>query len=293
VLYSLSGQEIQALNIIEADKVATAFIYYTTGGTPYMVFNLDFGRWLFDPELVLLPGNFSNLQLKITWNEVTWDASCSAHAFIIYGHVFDEKAISPIGFLMNKEIKSYTGQAAGYEYTDLPTDHVIRKLMLQGWRKQYTVRNIIETIKLSEDNDKRVPINGDIYELRGFLDPLAGECSDLICLKATTGGLRAYCTPGQFYNVVGNTDNATDDLQITGLAGNTFVAVTAAGTKVCNLRVRGRNPHNCFGIPFGDQKDLADWYDVAGLGNLKLRIKGGGGAASGSTNIVTQQLRRY
>ena len=293
VLYSLSGYEGQALNIFESPKVQTNWIYWKIGGTPYVILNMDFGRYLWDEALAFDPTKFKNPQLKLTHNEKAWDASCGDHSFQIYAHVFDQKAISPIGFLMNKEVKSYVGVAGGYEYTALPLDYPLRKLMIQAWRAQHTMRNVVEDIKLSEDNDKRVPIDGDIYDLRAFLDPLVGECTDLIFGNVLTTGRRFFCTPGQFYDVQATPEAATNAVYVTGQAGNTFMAVIATADGDAYFRVRGKNPHNCVCIPFGKQDVIEDWYDLSGLGSLKLRINGGGGAASGATRICTQQLRKY
>jgi len=67
---------------------------------------------------------------------------------------------------------------------------------------------------------------------------------------------------------------------------------TAAGN--VQFQIRGKNPHGCICIPFGEQDVIEDWYDVTKLGSLKLRIKGGPDAAAGdANNIITQQLRRY
>lgn len=293
VLYSLSGYEGQALNIFESPHVQTNYIHWTVGGTPFVIVNLDFGRYLWDEELAFEPQRFKNPQIRLTHDQTAWDGTCGAHSFQIYAHVFDEKEISPIGFLMNKEIKSYVGVAGGYEYTDLPTDYPLRKLMIQAWRAQFTVRNVVEDVKLSEDNDKRVPIDGDIYDLRGFLDVMAGECEDVIYGHAQTVGRRFYCTPGQFYDVQGTAEAAANAMQITGIAGNTFVAVIATADGNAYMRVRGKNPHNCICLPFGKQDVIDDWYDLSGVGSLKLRLNGGGGAANGVTRICTQQLRRY
>jgi len=293
ILYSLTGPEGHALNIFEAPTPMATHLDYRNGGTPYIIINIDFGRYLWDTELAFVPGNFANPQIRLTHNEAAWDGSCGSHSFQIYAQLFDEKAISPMGFLMNKEIKAYIGAAGGYEYTDLPTDYPMRKLIIQGFELGRTVRSTVEDIKLSEDNDKRVPIDGDIYNLRGILDPVSGECVDHIVMRGTQAGNRVYCTPGQFYAPQASTALRANYLGIAGIAGNTFVVEAQTGDVVVRCLVNGKNPHNCVCIPFGMQNDIEDWYDLANVGSLKLRINGGGRAQHGMTRIVTQQLRRY
>jgi hypothetical protein len=59
------------------------------------------------------------------------------------------------------------------------------------------------------------------------------------------------------------------------------------------LDIAGTMPHGCLAIPFGNQEDLADWYNVEGK-SLRLKLKAG--SSIGSTeeyHIITQQLRKY
>ena len=293
VLYSLSGYEGHALNIFEAPAPVITWLYWAVGGTPRIVINLDFGRFLWDEQLAFDPNKFRNPQLKITWNEVTWDASCTAHGFQVHAHLFDEKSVSPVGFLMNKEIKSFVGVSGGNEPTSLPTDYPIRKLIVQGFRSGYNTRNVITDIKLSEDNDKRIPIDGEIYNLNSFLQPMVGQCEDIHHVSAGTGAKWIFVTPGDTYEVQVQPENQTYAVQAAGISGNKVQLKAETGDVNVLVHVKGRDPHNCICIPFGKQDIIEDWYDVTGIGNLKLTIKGGGGAASGETKIVTQQLRIY
>lgn len=293
ILHSLTGKEGQALNIFDTKVPVVQELDYRIGGTPLIYYHLDFGRFLWDTVLAFDPSKFKNPQLKITWDENAYDASVGDHAFIVYGHAFDEKAVSPTGFLMAKEIKSYTGVAGGYEYTDLPTDYPLRKLVLQGELAGSGVRAVIEDIRLSEDKDKRIPIDGDIHDLRSFLDPLVPDAVDIVRATVATGSTVLYCTPHNLASVVQSVDTPDVVPSSGACSGGRFWAEmeTAAGN--VQFQIRGKNPHGCICIPFGDQDDIADWYDVTKLGNLKLRIKGGSGAASSTTKVVTQQIRPY
>lgn len=294
VLYGLSGYQGQALNCLEAPSPIIQEVDARNGGTPLVYIRMDFGRYLWDPELAFDPKKFDNPQLKLTWNEANFDASCEDHGFTIYAHVFDEKEVAPVGFLMNKEIKSYQPVAGGPEYSDLPTDYPIRKLILQGLKPGSGVRGLIQEIKLSEDTDKRIPIDGDIHVLRGFLDEMAGDSIDVI--RGNVGATSQYyfCTPSNLFSITGVGD--TDNIVIaSGLPiGGRFWVKAASGTPGFVALARGKNPHGCIGIPFGLQDQIDDWYDVTKIGSLKLTILGGPDAESGDrVNIVTQQLRPY
>lgn len=293
ILHSLSGKEGQALNIFDSKNPVVQEIDYRVGGTPLIYYNLDFGRWLWDEQLAFDPKRFENPQLKITWDENAYDASVSSHAFLVFGHVFDQKDVSPSGFLMAKEIKSYTGVAGGNEYTDLPTDYPLRKLLLQGELAGSGVRAVIEELRLSEDNDKRIPISGDIHNLRSFLDPLVPDAVDIVRGTIAASSTTQYCTAHNLVVVSPNTQVVDEAIRVGPCSGGRFTAKMQTTAGVVEFQIRGKNPHGCICIPFGNQDAIEDWYDVTRLGSLKLRIKGGSGAASSTTRIVTQQIRRY
>ncbi|MBA7580767.1 hypothetical protein ES708_22661 [subsurface metagenome] len=76
-----------------------------------------------------------------------------------------------------------------------------------------------------------------------------------------------------------------------GTGGKLIIA--AEGSTFTSGMVRGYLPHHCFEFPFGDQGDLADWYDVTKVGSLRLRVRGGGTATAGTYQVILEQLRRY
>lgn len=293
VLHGLSGQQGHALNIFDRSNPPIQQIQYVTGGTPIVVINMDFGRYLWDEVLAFDPKQFTNPQLKLTWNEAAWNAACTAHSFMVYGHLFDEKGISPTGFLSAKEIKAYAPVAGGYEYTDLPTDYPIRKLMVQPYRLAGGPRAIVDMYKLSEENDKRIVFDGDLNHLRSFLDMEMGICEDSILINAPLVGRAAYATASHLDSVGGYNSTATNAWSC-AVAGNQVVVTPATAAANIIVRAKGVNPHGCVGFPFGMQSDLDDWYDVVGKGSVKLRLRGGPAAlATDTVKIVTQQLRRY
>lgn len=295
VLFSLRGHTAHALNIIEAPKPNITWLDYRVGGTPLIDVNLDFGRWLYDTELALDPTKFDNLQLKLTWDEDVWDASCEAHEFSMLAHVFDEKVISPVGFLMTKEVKTYVPVAGSFEYTSLPLDYPMRKLLLQGRKYGSPPRTCVSAIKLSEENDKRIPIDGDTYDLEPILRLFSGECIDHIIAVGDASNQRtAYVTPGYLIDLVAIGHDEVQEFATANNNGGRVNIIAETASKNFEAMVHGIFPHSCLCIPFGFQEEIADWYDVTKLGSLRLRTKGETGAASTDTvNIITQQLRRY
>ncbi|NVM22312.1 MAG: hypothetical protein HWN68_11100 [Desulfobacterales bacterium] len=294
VLYGCSGYQGQALNIFGASQPVIQEIDARAGGTPLVYIHLMFGRKFWDSELALDPRKHDNLQLKLKWNRVNYDAACTSTGTMVYGHVFDGKVIDPVGFLSSKQEKEYTPTSGGWEYTTIPNDYPLRRLMLKGLKAGAGIRGLIEWIKLDENNDKKIVIDGDIHNLRSFLDEMGGDCIDHIVGSVGTTSAMFYCTPSNVFSHV--SDGETKDRVIaSGLPiGGRLWFIAQTGTTIFNAHLQGKNPHGCVCIPFGDQKDLNDWWDVTAVKKVRLSIKGGTSSVAGdSVEVVTEQLRRY
>lgn len=293
VLFSLTGYQVQALNIMRAKKPHPQVVHFFTGGTPQVPFHIDFGRDLWDEQLAFVPTNFKNPQLKITHDETAWDASCGSHGLSVHAHVFDQKMISPRGFLMYKEVKAYTPVNGANEYTNLPTDFPHRALFIQGFCSGGGMRAIVREVRLDEDNDKRVLIDGDVDLLRNYLDEFWGDAVDTIIATVAATSTTLYCTPHNHCTVVGMVDQADKAFGGKDLSGGKFW-VEAEASGLGNITVRGKNPHGVMGIPFGRQDVIEDWFDVSKVGKLRLRIIGGPNSSASYTNrIICEQLRSY
>jgi hypothetical protein len=128
-------------------------------------YEIYFGRHLYDTVLGLDPTKFRNLQLKITHNKANGGAAPDAATLEVTADVFDQKEAKPIGFLMAKENVSYTLQASANEYVDLPTDHPMRKILVQSLSYGKQPWEQYNELKLSEDNDKKVPLDDKTSDL--------------------------------------------------------------------------------------------------------------------------------
>ena len=61
-----------------------------------------------------------------------------------------------------------------------------------------------------------------------------------------------------------------------------------------NVELKGWLPHGVWEIPFGDQADIGDWYDVTKIGSLRADItKTAELDTSDSVQIFLQQMRKY
>ena len=293
VLFSLTGMQAHALDFFDTGRSYSCGGSYVPAWGLVARLTLNFGRWLFDPLLALDPKKFINPQLKITFNEDAAVASVITNSLTVIADLFDEKAAAPTGFLMDKELYNYTPVANATEEIDLPSDYPYRKLIVQARVPDLWFGGIIGNIKLSEDNDKRIPLDLTSSLLENWVHTLMGEYRDgIIADLNTITGVDIYHAPTQGVKMRGDFYCISDVLaDIPFGYRNKYACTTNTGCSV--LDIAGTMPHGCICLPFGDQKEPADWYDVKGK-TLKLKVKAGGSiGASEEFRVFTQQLRAY
>lgn len=294
VLFSLDGPEAQALDIYRTGiHPRGGWFNYLTLLNSFTVVGIGFGRWLWDEVLALDPSKFSNPQLRITLDKTKGGMSTSANELKVEALVFDEKVITPIGFLMTKEFKRWVPSADGYEYTDLPRDHPYRKLLIQNRTTAIDPRLPLSNIKLASDHDKKVICNNSFEEL---LNGIGRENAYVRESLPVSGALAQ-----RIFHITPTMQNTASGTVWGGVAATMSIAIDPIGggqTKVrCEtannvfIDVAGWAPHGCLQIPFGNQGMIEDWFDVARVGSLSLETYET--SASGLNKVCIEQLRPY
>jgi len=297
VLFSLTGKEAQAADWYNNGIEPQSLTDYLPTRYAEMVYNINFGRYLYDPQLAFDPVRFRNPQLKIIIDVNGGGTVVTTGYLTVLLHLFDEKSISPVGFLMHKEVKDYALGASAHEYTDLPTDYAIRKLFARIQKYTYGPRDCFDTIKISEDNDKKIPLNHTISQILKAITSLKKPYQEWVLHEGSAAGTYVYVTPTERVNIQGTQWRAT--------ASQAFIAYLYADggratfdqyseTSNTQAIATGWCPHGVVEVPFGDQMDMADWYDVTKIKNLKLDILSSANVGStDSCQIFLQQLRKY
>lgn len=297
VLFSLSGQECQAVDFYHRGKEPPNMNYNLAGTEAWLVFNMNFGRYLYDPLFAFDPKKFTNPQLKITIDRNAGGMTSVAGFLTVLAHIFDEKPVTPEGFFMHKEINDYGMASAAHEYIDLPTDYPFRKLFIAAQTYDVGPEYLLDTLKLSEDNDRRIPFS-DTF--KNILKAIVGQQRPFREVIISGGGATTntfYCTPCFWPTLIvskwSNSPNNYDPMAYGGDGGKGYVYYSTAGGNYM-VQVEGWCPHGAMEIPFGLQDDPADWYDVTKLGGLRLDILSKSGRSSSDTvQIFLQQLRKY
>ena len=299
VLHSLTGEEMYALNYYDRLTHADYEASLTVSDFSKVVLSIDFGRWLWDTAYALDPGRFRNLQLKITFNEDLANTSVVENELIVEALIFDEKKVTPRGFLMSKEIFTYTPVASGSEFIDLPTDHTIRKLLIQSDSTDKNPFEVLDQVKISEDNDSKIPFDltgEEFYRTHAHMWPRIdyNMILDAVVTAKTIFAVTAYDNDIAIQYDDTNFVTAQTNFALPTYTNNKIALGASVDIQADRATIGGRIPFSVMCWPFGMQGDDTDWYDVRNIGSLQLINKGA--SAVGGTpeaQIVLQQLRLY
>jgi len=303
VLTSLNMAQLEALHFYKMYTAPALGVSEWADGVQRHNALLLFGRKLYDPELCLVPTNYRNPQLKVTFNKAairaagaTGFASGTNIKLTVIAKVIEEGA-TPRGFLMSKIVDSFTSASSGDRRVELPLDYSYRMLMLRCWLEGYDVDEIISDVKLTCDADKFVPIDRKLKQLDAWA---LGEYG-LFEIKHDV--LRAHNTDVRtIVNKEGNSilfPGGQDDgliciarwqwssqLHITLLDH----AGSPVGTaKKLHIAERGHAPHATVPIPFGLSDSPDTWLDPRPYGKVELVLTQA--TADAVVEVVTEQLR--
>jgi hypothetical protein len=262
VLMSLSGMQAEALHFYNSGECRGHELEYRNDVWGESIYALDFGRFLYDPRLALDPTKFANPQIKITHDKSLGGSSSSEGTLEIFADVFDESPPTPDGFLTAREWYSFP---------------------------------LSDEARLSEDNDARLPIDMNMVDLMRIAAQQHGEYHEtMICFFVELGPKTWYVTPSN--KVYVNPSPMGSNPVYTAGENMGGYQDFDAPSDITGFRaaVHGFEPHGAVPIEFGRQDDPDDWFDVAALGSLQLRLKAGDSTGTDSTSQqVIQQYRKY
>ncbi len=295
VLHSLSGRQNQALCLYDRRVPTMNDGNLISGSYQYATLGIDFGRFLYDPELAFDPTKFRNPQLKITHDSTLLGADTSTHSLEVFAHLFDERAISPVGFLTAREHFVWTPSGNNVtQEADLPTDMPIRQILLQPYFTGKAPTSVVDYFKLSEDNDKRIPLDLELTSyckrMRGSWKTLEEVISDYV---DSGGSYDKYVAPTSEFTVVSGLPHTGMTVTLDTYVNGGFVRLISNNTAMLVAIAHGYLPHHCIQFPFGRQDMIDDWYDVTRVGSLKAKMVSATTETTALVGLILQQLRRY
>jgi len=305
-LFSLSMKEAQALQFTNTRKTPLMRLEERGGGSVNEQVLLQFGRYLWDPKYYLDLTKFTNPQLKISTNGLTPGNQASGgfatgtYKVTINLHVIEEGAEAAAGFMMHKEIYSFTAAVSGDEHIDMPLDYPYAGLLIRAFYDQNDFQETISNLKISCDAGKFVPVDkkcADLIrmteedygplELRMQLDRMSGECVyhplhfDPVAVLQGDEHCNIYQAMYQWSGYF--------DLTATSNAG---VATTVE--EWIRMVVKGSALHSTLYLPFGLLLEPETYFDPKVWSDLELVLTQACPAGElGSVQVVLQQLRTY
>lgn len=292
-LFSLSAYEADAFDFYHRKKVPLNVNTYLSGVQGIRTYHLNFGRYLWDPELAFDPTKFTNPQLKITYDKDAGGCLSSDLELQVVANIFDEKAISPVGFLMHKEVKKYTLSQGAWEGTGMPTDYPWRMLLMSSRYDGRHPHNQFREIKLSEDVDRKIPFHFDTMNLIKWLQTNYPPYVENLYCSGGGAARTYYVTPAYMTCFAGCSEVAATIIQTAGWAHGGTLSLEGSAAGNIYGQIMGYCPHGSVCVPFGLEDVIEDWYDVTKIGSLKLHIKGHASCNEGDMQICLQQLRKY
>jgi hypothetical protein len=293
VIRSLSGIQAQAMDYYTRWRPPQNVLDYRNDVQSIACFHLNFGRFLYDPELAFVPSRFKNPQLRLTLDLNGGGSAPDAGSVKVTADMFDERKINPVGLFVEKQHYVYTLVASAYETIKLPVDQILRQIVVQSLTVDLQPWEQYNEIRLSEDNQKRIIVDDLVSN---YLKDLVAEWPQYIeslVGATTTGVVDHFITPTYDVNaVLGGITDIMEEVTTSGEYGGALGIDGDTGGGYFQGLVRGHCPHGATLIEMGNRDDIADWYNPQNRRDLELRIKAGS-SASGTVEILTQQVEKY
>jgi len=293
VLHSLSGQEEQSLNFFRHGRLPFQQLNSKAAGAVIEEFIINFGRFRGDRECYLDTSRFKNAQLRLT-NAFTVSATAGiatgTGVLTVIAKVIDEGAPPCKGFIMSKEVKSWTTLASGDEDTELSVDWPYQSIMVKDLLTTVEPDVSLTNFKLIMDAGRFIPFDlSSAIVLADNMDRFGPARQRLNFLNdtAVTWLSDLYARMTAYMGPVGGTAKGAAATAI----GEQIVAyMTTGDTGNLFINAQGYAPHSCFYLPFGDGANTEDYLQVDGAKKVILRLTQGGAAGAGA--VVTNQLRQ-
>jgi len=296
-LHSLTGYENQALAYYNRPGRAMEHGQHIGNLSETDLYVIDFGRWLWDELLAFDPTRFVNPQLKITWDEDVADTGVTANEMAVWAHIFDEKTVSPMGFLSALEHFDYTlGKANSYETIELPEDRPYRQILVRAYQDAYDPWYSIDEARFDEGTLDRIP--WEYTNLEDYYRRMKAVWHPVITpleVNLTTTGPRINYVPQTDYwaSVALIGVGATNEAYLQGASmrgGKANIIGSADGQMIGHAF--GYLPWHCYQFPMGLENVIEDWYDPAGK-KPRLRLRASTGGEDSTGQVVIEELRRY
>lgn len=299
ILWALDAEEILANQLYHYKESTDFGIDERPSKRQETTFKIPLGIGRMHPEVAFDPTRFANPQLILEWDleeirALGADGFAVAHEFEvdIMADVIDEAPAKPTGYLMTKEITSYTSEV-GEHRVELPVDHAYRTLYVRGFLAAKCPDVLMEWAKHSINEDKYRPF--DIYfdDWVEWLKEWYGLWHQGMWyfLPDTTPVTKNPYLRG---NLAASLEamTADTDILLTSL-DNCELNMTGANLAAEHIhaKVHGAVPFETFAWPYGDPETPEEWLQFTSTDKSRLHVDCD--VADGDISVFLTQHRMY
>ena len=307
IIKSLTGLQAQALSVLDQGVMPPSVWqnYATNMQTEYVLIN--FGRKLYDRDYGLDLARFKNIELQIT-NDAAAASFSDITVSIMAIYLRDAPAGNFKGYMRSEEWRSWTTVMDETKYLDLPTEHILRRVLFQAIPEldadfvgKTGMNNLMDDIEFSLDTGVMRVHKGGIDDLMrmnyydlgavlfatGSAYQLADDGID-ISLGFVLGG--AWGSGSQDGAVA-----ATNTTLETGRDSYTQKSETYEVDHPVGFLFAGITPFLCAQIRFDYDPDPATWLDPNARKTVECNIhtRSHADADAGRNAVVLDRLVRY
>ena len=307
VIKSLKCDMIQALGFYDQKVVAPdSWRNYATN-TQYCYFLLNFGTHYGDMKRALDLSKFSNVELKVTNDATSSEFSdLTLSSMAVYLRDFQPAGLE--GYIRTEEWRNWTTAQDETKYFDIPTEHVIRRIVLQaipgvdGNNVENTnMFNLMDDVDLTLDTGVIRVYKGGIDDivrsnLYEYGQHVITEGSEYMTADYGVNVGIGYVTGGAWG--AGSQDGAGAAViptMETGRTSFTQKPETYEADSPIGFMFKGVAYQNTLVFRFDYENDSNLWLDPERRKTVKLNIhtRDSSSAASGTTKVIMDRLVKY
>ena len=291
VLHSLSLQEEQAVNAFKYRRLPYQYLTQAAAGVVKEECAIDFRRTPGDMGFYLDTSRYQNPQLQLTHSltiSATAGFATGSGKVTVIARVIDSGAPTNLGFVMAKELDSFSSAASGDHNTDLPLDFPIAALLVSNPVSAKAPSETLSNLKVTIDTDSYIPVNEAYADLEQRNVNDYGLFEQILEYLHDTSATPKF-DPYQLPRGPVGPEGATGKGILTLLDQEAATVAMTTGDAAANLvHARGSAPHSSVIYEFGDGMTAEQILAPQGIGKAQLKLTN---AATGATPkvVVVQQ----
>ena len=278
-------------------------------------FEINFGRWLYDPEMWLPLEVWSDLKLRLQFSptiSATIGFATGTMTFDVIGIISQQTPSNYLGTIVTRNVKNFSSAASGDDITDMSIGHVLRDINVYAYEAAIADDVDVTGLEVRVNDGDYSPFNNGWAELIDLNAQLYksdiqhdflwnGNDNDTLDTRISVP-TRLAIGEEMSNDVAADTfdlvtvdaiagDRLTLDVSIADVTAGSETHVTQTARQNFRIGVGKNEPSYNVLLPFDWSDDPNEWFDTAGLGRLQTIISQGGAGAD--VRISTAEVHRF